>query len=586
MPLNGAGGECEFPAEWHGDWFQNGETEPIRVGRTNISTKGACREAHDNKFLVEDPNTDCFRCIVIAAKHANVLQYQETPFCSANRTHEAVCQEVTRDAQLFSLFRLGGSPVVCPFRGPFFFEYSQGHGQCGQPASSVEACTDPARLLLRFQACADVQGSESREEQLTCLGSWMEGPLHYLVGTLDHKAAKTDEDKFRCVPPPSLTRRHGVWNPPAMRATGIERCYQLATNSTDDEIVTDELVMVAVLLDDLARACRLPKLSYTVELESYLQQNGCLPVNGWTCVGPVQVYEKTASLREIPVAQSGDATCQGLTSPREGSRTMLLHLGSSGSSLHLPTLLTAAAVRGAMELIMMSPGDTLPSGAPDAPASAGATAVYTYRPEKLYTRRRCKKAKPAGWSSRQEPCPWPEWLSQGRRWKRLRADALYEVGNLTLDVRGPRGDLDMTMYCHSLGPRQEENTVTLLVHATRGWKCKLRYSPEVEEPEPCVSGDPNPCMTEGDDMDEALRSPGTELAFSDFVSVYDDMATLDVLRSYFDTKDNPTAEGGLQTLQKELLRQKGTRHECHAAECQDSGGGTAANVNAADWYHL
>lgn len=320
LVIRGCGGECEFPAEWRGDWFQKGEPEPIRIGRTNISTKGICKEAHDKKFLVEVPNTNCLKCIGIGAKHDNVLQYKETPFCSAHRTHEAVCREFTGDALLYSLFRLGGSPVPCPFRGPLSFEYSQGHGQCSQPASSVEACTDPARLLLRFQACADVQGSESREEQLTCLGSWKEGSLRYLVGKLDHKAAKTDEDKFRCF-----------------------------------------------------------------------------------------VYEKTDSPRETPVAQSGDATCDGLTSPWEGSRTMLL------------------------------------------------------RP---------------GWASRQEPCAWPEWLSQGRRWRTLGGDTLYELGNLTLDVRGPRGDLDLTMRCHALGPSQE-GRAQLLVHATRGcdssYRCMRLY---------------------------------------------------------------------------------------------------------------
>lgn len=238
LTLRGCDGECEFPAEWRGDWFQKGEPDPIRIGRTNISTKGVCREVHDNKFLVENPNSRCLRCIGIGAKHPNVLQYKETPYCSTHRSHEEVCREFTGDALLYSLFRLNGSAVDCPFGGPLSFEYSQGHGPCQQPASSIEACTDPSRLLLRFQACADVQGSESREEQLTCLGSWKEGSLRYLVGKLTHRAAKTDEDKFRCF-----------------------------------------------------------------------------------------VYEKKVPPEEIPVAQSGDATCDGLTSPFEGSRTMVLRKG-------------------------------------------------------------------------------------------------------------------------------------------------------------------------------------------------------------------------------------------------------------------
>ncbi|KAM7304477.1 tigger transposable element-derived protein 6-like [Ixodes scapularis] len=115
--------------------------------------------------------------------------------------------------------------------------------------------------------------------------------------------------------------------------------------------------------------------------------------------------------------------------------------------------------------------------------------------------------------------------------------------------------------------------------------------------------DPDPCETEDDDMDEEPRSTGAELAFSNFVAVDDDVPTcnpqtvadivaelrqgqvtrdehndnkdedepetppratftqaiaaLDVLRSYFATKDNPAAEGGLKTLQTELFLPKG-----------------------------
>ena len=35
-------------------------------------------------------------------------------------------------------------------------------------------------------------------EELSCLGEWKEGSVRYLVGRLDHRSAKTDEDKFRC----------------------------------------------------------------------------------------------------------------------------------------------------------------------------------------------------------------------------------------------------------------------------------------------------------------------------------------------------------------------------------------------------
>lgn len=35
-------------------------------------------------------------------------------------------------------------------------------------------------------------------EELSCLGEWKEGSTRYLVGRMEHRNAKTDEDKFRC----------------------------------------------------------------------------------------------------------------------------------------------------------------------------------------------------------------------------------------------------------------------------------------------------------------------------------------------------------------------------------------------------
>lgn len=186
---------CDFPAAWWGEWFLQGAREPVRINRTHISTRGRCLEGRESKFLLSE--TGCVRCLGISAKHANVLQYKETP-CSHQTSHAAVCAEFAGDASLYSLFRLNGSEQECPMQGPLLFSYNQGGGDCANPPSNLESCTEPSRLLLRFQACASVLGSESREEQLTCLASWKEGSVRYLVGRLVHAAAKTDADRLRC----------------------------------------------------------------------------------------------------------------------------------------------------------------------------------------------------------------------------------------------------------------------------------------------------------------------------------------------------------------------------------------------------
>lgn len=75
-----------------------------------------------------------------------------------------MCGEITGDANLFSMFRAepADGPVPCPFKGaPFIFTYNRGSGECGSPVSRVDSCTDESQLLLRYQACPDVHGTES-----------------------------------------------------------------------------------------------------------------------------------------------------------------------------------------------------------------------------------------------------------------------------------------------------------------------------------------------------------------------------------------------------------------------------------------
>ena len=42
------------------------------------------------------------------------------------------------------------------------FSYGKGHGECTYPLSSMNMCSDEKRMVMRYQACADVKGSETR----------------------------------------------------------------------------------------------------------------------------------------------------------------------------------------------------------------------------------------------------------------------------------------------------------------------------------------------------------------------------------------------------------------------------------------
>ncbi|KAL1139757.1 hypothetical protein AAG570_006734 [Ranatra chinensis] len=112
---------------------------------------------------------------------------------------DELCNLIIGDALLLSMFRVEATPVVCPFKSPpFSVIYSRGYGDCKQPPSRADSCTDDTRLVLRYQACPDVSGSEASVEELECLATWRDSSINYLVGRLHHKMATTDEEMYRC----------------------------------------------------------------------------------------------------------------------------------------------------------------------------------------------------------------------------------------------------------------------------------------------------------------------------------------------------------------------------------------------------
>ncbi|KAL0892493.1 hypothetical protein ABMA27_015600 [Loxostege sticticalis] len=253
---------CTFPPRWHGRWFQSGVIQPIVIEGDRLSNKGKCVSSEGDKFLIVDEK-GCYRCVVMHEKHQNVLQYKET-FCYRRDALPHLCTLITGDALLYSMFRESADPVDCPLKGPFSFTYNRGHGDCKSPVSSIESCTEDSRLLLNYQACPDVHGSESTVEELECLATWKEGSLRFLVGKLHHNHATSNEDRYRCF------------------------VYE-KTNAS-----------------------------------------GNAAKEGPTAPGGV----------EYRVAQSGDATCNGLFSATEGSRTMALKRVSVRFNCQFPSWMT------------------------------------------------------------------------------------------------------------------------------------------------------------------------------------------------------------------------------------------------------
>ncbi|XP_074594423.1 argus [Brevipalpus obovatus] len=198
---------CNFPSSWSGDWFQKGFPDSIKVsvdryGSGHMAGKGVCTESSSGKFLFEDTveAEKCVRCVAMHQRHINVLQYKESSCIPVKERHDLarVCEDIPGDAPRNFLFRLGATPIACPFNGYFKFSYNRGRGECRDPPSTIDSCTDDKHLLFQFQACIDVKGSESKVEMLECYAEWKEGSTHYLVGQTLNPLAKTGDDKFRC----------------------------------------------------------------------------------------------------------------------------------------------------------------------------------------------------------------------------------------------------------------------------------------------------------------------------------------------------------------------------------------------------
>ncbi|XP_055374625.1 uncharacterized protein LOC129607572 [Condylostylus longicornis] len=242
---------CTFPQKWEGSWFLSGYQQSIHIKGSLFSYRGKCTAADGNKYLIVDER-GCHRCLVIYEKHTNVLQYKESEcdgdslymdqssinnpaampirsiinsdrvggaahpnsrfssldpcmgsyddpsYCKGREILQNLCDQIPGDALLYSLFREQAEPVKCPLKGPYTFTYNRGHGECRNPVSNIDSCTEESRLLLSFQACPDVQGTESTVEELTCLATWKDGNSRYLVGLVSHHHAISNEDRFRC----------------------------------------------------------------------------------------------------------------------------------------------------------------------------------------------------------------------------------------------------------------------------------------------------------------------------------------------------------------------------------------------------
>ncbi|XP_020280717.1 uncharacterized protein LOC109853237 [Pseudomyrmex gracilis] len=232
VDLPSANGACEFPSSWTGEWYQYGKSVfSINSTNTTLGDK-QCVESADDKYILYYPNEDCYECMIITGRHDNVIQYREGWCRQEDRAGinlEELCVDITSDDPLYSIFRINSKPIPCPFSGSSFtFTYNRGYGECAMPISLAEKCTDESKLLLKYQACPDVDGTESNTEELQCLAVWNDGRNKYLVGTLKGRSAVGNGKTYRCFLYEEKPHRQGKINY-LLAQSGDPTCTGLTT---------------------------------------------------------------------------------------------------------------------------------------------------------------------------------------------------------------------------------------------------------------------------------------------------------------------------------------------------------------------
>ena len=166
-------------------------------------------------FTVLKRREKCFQCLEVWERHENVIQYKAGECLKAGRHNRDKCV-IPESAPVETLLKLDGPDVACPFSGSFNFTYKKEGKECGGVSSEVVSCMSEATSLLKFEVCPDDVKQESgdtvfyntiiglegdSQEMLTCKATWqsdLNDKETYMMGTLDYRYKRSNEERVRC----------------------------------------------------------------------------------------------------------------------------------------------------------------------------------------------------------------------------------------------------------------------------------------------------------------------------------------------------------------------------------------------------
>jgi len=208
---------CKFPNEWRGSFFLGGSRDSFTIDAQKFGTAGFCYRVHDRlQYTLYKRPDKCFVCLKVWERHDNALQFKLSECVKKENFKEEVCL-IAEETPFTTLFKLNGPDASCPFNGAFNFTYKKNGKECNSPTSEVVKCMRESQALFKFEVCPDVKKEEVEDnlstyqiivgfdgdiqETLTCKATWqsdLDDKEIYMIGTLDGRYKRTDEERVRC----------------------------------------------------------------------------------------------------------------------------------------------------------------------------------------------------------------------------------------------------------------------------------------------------------------------------------------------------------------------------------------------------
>ena len=157
-------------------------------------------------------DSSCHHCVHFFVRTVNIIEKKESGCIQlprGERSLENVCESITEDQQVVTMFSESYTPINCrsSIEGVFKFTYQYrfvATGICEHPEQIIHSCQNIGSQFLisnqkfnvTYKKCDGMEWTKDAVVEFSCLGDWVVGKNQYFA-VANTKESRTDE-KFRC----------------------------------------------------------------------------------------------------------------------------------------------------------------------------------------------------------------------------------------------------------------------------------------------------------------------------------------------------------------------------------------------------